>query len=329
MPQYPNILVIGGTGFLGYHAVRLFLRCSYHVTILALPPLPAEGLFPAGVTITLADVNALSDAEVINLFTGQDALVFAAGADDRTTPKRPAYTFFQHANVVVPARLFRLAQQAGVRRGVVLCSYFTFFARTWPDLHLDTHHPYIRSRLEQEEACLRASHPALELMILQLPYIFGSMPGRIPLWAPLIGYLSSSYPLFYPRGGTNCVAVEQVAEAILGAVERGKGGERYLVGDENLSWEELLTRLGRLLNKPKRVHTLPDALVRLAAGGVRLWHQMQGRESGLDPVHFIRMQTAHTFFDPAPAQQALGFSGGGLDQALADTVAACLMAAAG
>jgi dihydroflavonol-4-reductase len=327
MLQYPNILFIGGTGFLGYHAVRLFLNCGYHITLLALPPLPVVDLFPADVTITLADVNALSDTELINLFTGQDALVFAAGADDRTTPSRPAYTFFHHANVEVPARLFRLAQQAGVRRGVVLSSYFTFFARSWPDLHLDTHHPYIRSRLEQEEACLRASHPALELMILQLPYIFGSMPGRIPLWAPLIRYLSSSLPLFYTRGGTNCVAVEHVAEAIFGAVERGKGGQRYLIGDENLTWVELLTRLGHRLNKPKRVHTLPDALVRLAARGVRIRHRIQGREAGLDPVQFIRMQTANTFFDPAPARQALGFSGGGLDQAFADTVAACLRAA--
>lgn len=91
MLEYPNIFIIGGTGFIGYHAVRLLLARGYHISTLSLPPLPAEGLFPVEVGITLADMNALSDSEIVKLFAGQDILIFAAGADDRTTPKKPAW----------------------------------------------------------------------------------------------------------------------------------------------------------------------------------------------------------------------------------------------
>ena len=77
-------------------------------------------------------------------------------------------------------------------------------------------------------------------MNLELPYVFGSIPGRIPLWAPLIDYLRSPFPLFFTKGGTNMISVIHVAEAIVGALEEGKAGEIYLVGDENISWVDWL-----------------------------------------------------------------------------------------
>lgn len=60
-------------------------------------------------------------------------------------------------------------------------SYFAYFDRIWPEMRLAEHHPYIRSRKGQEAQSLEAAMPDLQLCILQLPYIFGSMPGRAPL----------------------------------------------------------------------------------------------------------------------------------------------------
>lgn len=319
-----NVLVVGGTGFIGYHAVRELLRRGHQVAVLALPPLPAEGFLPPEVRITLADLNKLPDKQIQVLLAGQDAIVYAAGADDRVVPKAPAWEFFYSANVRPSARLFTLAREAGVKRGVLLSSYFAHFDRIWPEMKLSQHHPYIRSRQEQERQSLAAAAPDMELMILELPYIFGATAGRVPLWAPLVSYLRSPLPvLLYPRGGTNMVAVEHVAEAIAGAVERGKGGERYLIGEENLTWSAWLARLSKLAGRRKRVIPLPTFLVRLALRGVHLLHKWQGKEGGLDAVELARLQTRNTFFDPAPARRALGYGAGGLEAALAETVAAC------
>lgn len=93
MKSKQKVFIVGGTGFLGYHAVRELLKRGHQVTILALPPLPAVGLFPAGVKIQLADLNTLTDDEVTNLLRGQDAVVYAAGADDRITPQSASLSF--------------------------------------------------------------------------------------------------------------------------------------------------------------------------------------------------------------------------------------------
>jgi nucleoside-diphosphate-sugar epimerase len=318
-----SVLILGGTGFIGYHATRVLQSRGFSVTAVGLPPSPEPGLFSAETRVVLKDLNALADSELLDLLAGHHAVVFAAGADDRVTPRRPAGPYFRAANVEAAQRFFTVARKAGVKRGVLLSSYFAHFARTRPELELAKHHPYIRSRLEQEQAGLDAALPELELSILELPYIFGAMPGRVPLWRPLVKYIAATPLLLYTRGGTNMTAVEHVAEAIAGAVERGKAGERYLVGDENLTWAEFLDRLGRAIGRRKRVFTLPNWTVLPALAGVKLLHRLQGREGGLDPVHLLELQSINTFFDPEPSRLALGHGSGGLDQSLAQTVKAC------
>jgi len=317
-----KVLIIGGTGFLGYYAVRELLKRNYAVSILSLPPLPAEGLFAPEVEIVLADLNKLTDAEVEKYLSGHDAVIFAAGADDRATPPAPAYPFFHKYNVEATRRLATLAKQAGVKRMVVLGSYFAYFDRAWPEMKLKEHHPYIRSRVEQEEILFEIAGSEMDAMVLELPYIFGSMPGRKPIWTPLLHYLAATPVLFYTHGGTNCVAVEHIGEAIAGAVEFGKGGERYVIGDENLTWKELLGRLSELQGKRKSVVTLPNWMATLAGAGLKLTLRLQGKESGLDPIQLIRLQTAMTFIDPEPARTVLHFGSGGLEAALQKTIEA-------
>jgi dihydroflavonol-4-reductase len=319
-----KVVVVGGTGFLGYYAVKEFIRRGHSVTIVALPPLPEEGLFPKDVNITLANIDKLDDSSIIDILKGHDAIVFAAGADDRVIPKAPASEFFYQANVLSCKRVLSLARQSGIKRGVILSSYFLYFDRIWPEEKLSEYHPYIRSRREQAQQSMDVSMPDLQLMILELPYIFGSMPGRTPLWKPLIGYINSRYPLFYMRGGTNMIAVEHVGEAIVGAIEKGKGGHSYTVGDENLTWVEFLERILSILGKKKRIVILPTWTVRLGLRLVGLQHRLRGRESGLDPVRFAAIQTRNTFFDPAPAAEELGYGRGNLEEAFKDTVQACL-----
>ena len=319
-----NIFIIGGTGFIGYHATLEFIKHGYKVSTLSLPPLPVDQLLPPEVNIQLGDLNELSDENIRDLLRGQDALVFAAGADDRVIPKAPAYDFFYEANVRVPKRLYQLAKEAGVQKGVLLGSYFAYFNRVWPRLELAKHHPYIRSRVAQIMETMEVAMPDLDLMVLELPYIFGSMPGRTPLWAPLLRYLRSPMPLFYPRGGSNCVSVKQVGKAILGAVERGRRGEIYQIGDENLKWEEMLTRLGQAAGIKKRFIPLPNWIVRAGLALTEVYIRVRGREGGLDLFHFADLQTAETFFDPKPSRKALGYGHGDLDQAFKDTVDACL-----
>lgn len=317
-----NIFIIGGTGFLGYHSALELLHRGHIVTALGLPPIPQDNTFTQNVRLIVKDLEQTSDEELGDLMSGHDALVFAAGVDDRFVPPKPAYPYFQHGNVEVTRRILTIAKQAGVKRAVILGSYFAYFNRIWTQLKLAQHHPYIRSRVEQEDACFALAAPGFDVTILELPYIFGSMPGRKPLWTPLVKYIQRMHPLFYMRGGSACVSVQTVAAAIAGALKPDCGSHIYPIGDENLTWVEMLTRLGYGAGKQVQVLTLPTWLLSLAGWSVWLYRKLHNQEGGLDMRYFAPLQTACMFIDPAPAQSALGFCAGSLNQAFIDTVSA-------
>jgi dihydroflavonol-4-reductase len=315
-----RVIVIGGTGFLGYHAIQEFLRKGWDVTAVGLPPAPPAGLYPASVKMVIQNIDDASETDLLANLHGHDDLVFAAGLDDRLTPRKPAYPIFHHANVEACVRILRLAQQAGVKRAVVLGSYFAHFNRIWPELKLAERHPYIRSRVEQEVAA--TSIPGMDVVVLELPYIFGGMPvpGWKSLWTPLLKYIRFTRTILYMKGGSACITAKTVGQAVFCALERGEPGTCYPIGDENLTWSELLTRLAAAVGRQVRVVSLPAQLVKISLNGLWLVHRLLGREAGLDPRYFASLQTAEAFLDPRPAQAALGYQIGGLDQAFQETV---------
>jgi dihydroflavonol-4-reductase len=315
-----TVIVVGGTGFLGYHAVNELSAKGWIVTALGLPYTSNTNLFSSSVKVVLLDLAETSDTDLAAVLQGNEALVFAAGVDDRITPKKPAYPYFQKSNVESCLRVLRLAKLAGIQRAVVLGSYFAHFNRTWPELKLAVHHPYIRSRVEQEIAA--ASIPGLAVNVLELPYIFGRLPlpGWRSLWTPLVKYIRSSPIVPYMRGGSACAAAKTVGQAVVGALEYGEAGKCYPIGDENLTWSELLIRLAAADGRRIRVLSLPTWLIKIGMYAVWLSKQLQGMEAGLDLRSFASVQTAETFIDPYPSREALGYQTGGLDQAFLETV---------
>jgi nucleoside-diphosphate-sugar epimerase len=203
---------------------------------------------------------------------------------------------------------------------VVLGSYFGYFDRVWPEKQLSSHHSYIRSRREQAQACIEAGSPGLEVMVLEVPYVFGVTPGRTPMWAPWVNYLRSPIPVVYPKGGANFVSVETVGEAIVGAIEQGKGGEIYAIGDENMTYAEWLRRLSRLDGRERRILSLPTIAVRCALLFLHIGYRLQGKENGIDHRKFADdLVAVETYFDPTPSREALGYDRDGLEEAMRTT----------
>jgi hypothetical protein len=128
-------------------------------------------------------------------------------------------------------------------------------------------------------------------------------------------------PLFYTDGGTAFASVESAGAALAAAAERGEAGRHYTPCDANLSWREWLEALAAAQGRRKRCRTLPTFVLRPAMMLVRQYLRLRGRESGLDPVRFLRLQTQYTYVDPQPAQQGLGLTAGDVDKAIAATVA--------
>lgn len=90
-----NILVIGGTGFIGDQAVRMLLEQGHRVKALALPELPVDYEQPEGLELIQNDISGLSEDALAAILVGGDSLVYAAGIDERVDGKAPIYDLYE------------------------------------------------------------------------------------------------------------------------------------------------------------------------------------------------------------------------------------------
>jgi len=143
-----KIMIIGGTGFLGYHSLLEFIKRGHSVSTFSIPDIELGDWFPKEIEVRYVNVFEQEESILVESFRGYDALVYAVGPDDRVTPLAPAYEFFHERLVEACGRVVDAARKAGVKRCVVLNSYFAYFDRIWPEKQLADHHPYIKCRVE-------------------------------------------------------------------------------------------------------------------------------------------------------------------------------------
>ena len=180
--------------------------------------------------------------------------------------------------------------------------------------------------IEQAKRAIYEGRDSMDVMVLELPYIFGVMPGRVPLWKDILVDMLQKMPnVSYPEGGTNMIAVENVAEAIVGAIYHGKAGTRYPIGDVNMSWKEMLGIMLKGLGLKKKILTLPKWIANIIGRKMKWDDKRHGVEGGLDPVHLFRdIMTKCLYFDSEAIANHLGYSRGNVPDAIEKTMHACL-----
>ncbi len=317
-----KVFIIGGTGLLGSEAARELIARGHTVTSVALPPLPEGAKLPEKMQIELGNYLTMTDEEMKAHLSGCDGFVFAAGVDERVEGPAPIYDLFRKYNVDPLRRLLPLAKEAGVKHAAVLGSYFAYFERTRPEMELAKWHPYIRSRRDQERVALSFADEHFDVAVLELPYIFGTQPGRKPVWVFLVENIRAMKGVtLYPRGGTAMVTVRQVAQAVAGALERNRGGRAYPIGYDNLPWKAFLKIVHKYLGMPgRRVITIPDWMFAMNARKMMKEQKARGIEGGLDPVRFTQLQCAELFIDQSLGCDPLGVTPDDIDAAIGDSI---------
>lgn len=186
-----KVFMIGGTGLLGSEAAKELIARGHEVTSIALPPLPQGAVLPPEMKIEYGNYLEMTDDEIRAHFKGCEGFVFAAGVDERVEGPAPIYNLYKKYNIDPVKRLLKLAKECGVKHSVILGSYFSYFAKTHPEWKLTKYHPYIRSRIDQEEAAMSFAGNGFDVAVLELPYIFGTQPGRKPVWVFLVENIRS------------------------------------------------------------------------------------------------------------------------------------------
>lgn len=293
-----KILVTGATGFLGSHVCRELIRCGYRVTALrrsSSNPEILNGLNLEFRTGDLLDANSLVQA-----IKGNDAVVHAA-ADIRYSSENPDLQ--QRINVAGTRDLAAACRQAGLRRLVHVSSVAAIGIpprgviadENFPFNLEGSHLRYHISKKRAEERVIEEFARGLDVVIVNPSSVFGPH-GAIFRGGDMVYKVRRHKVVPYFAGGICAVHVNDVATGIRLALERGAGGERYILGGENLTYQELARRSA--------------AAFGLKRGFVPIWPAVTAAASVVIPSfsyarHFAGSRAQ--FYSSAKAEGVLGY----------------------
>lgn len=215
------------------------------------------------------------------LVEGVDAVVHLAGVAHR----RESETGMRRVNVDATVKLAEAAA-GSVRRFVFLSSVKVHGEDSGAGAYRETDEPlpedaYGRSKLEAERALTGlARRRELELVLLRPPLVYG--PGVKGNFLRLLRWVGSGFPLPFGsvRNRRTLLFVGNLVDAIVLSVERPQARGPFVLGDEeSVSTPELIRRLGKALERPARLISVPPSLLR-AAGKLAGLHGEMRRLTG-------------------------------------------------
>ncbi|CAA7620932.1 hopanoid-associated sugar epimerase [Magnetospirillum sp. SS-4] len=302
-------LVTGATGFVGSAIVRALLARGETVCVLARPGSNRHNV--ASLKVAVVEGRLEDEASLRRAMHGCARLIHAA-ADYRIWVPDPAA--MMAANVDGTRALMRAALAEGVERVVYTSSVATLghveggsADEDTPSTIADKVGPYKQSKFLAEEAVRRmVAEDGLPAVIVNPSTPVG--PGDVkptPTGRMIVEAASGRMPA-YVDTGLNIVHVEDVAEGHLLAMEKGRVGERYILGGDNMSLAGILAEIARITGGRPPVMKLPRAPLYPLAVAAEAWARISGKEPFVT-VDGLRMSRWHMFFSSAKAERELGY----------------------
>jgi dihydroflavonol-4-reductase len=312
------VLVTGATGFLGQHLLALLRRrSSPAVRVLA------RGEAPRDVEVIRGDITVESDVE--RAVSGCSSVYHLAGWVSRD-PAGAAP--MRRVHVDGTRLLCEAALRHQVERIVVASSSGTIAVSRAPVEHTEesgykndlvSRWPYYMTKIEQEQLALRywAEH-SLPVVVINPSLLLGPGDKRRSSTGDVEAFLEGQV-LSTPMGGLSLVDVRDCASGAILAMERGRGGERYLMGAVNWSMRRFLNELGRLSGIRPPMLAGPAWMSLAFAPLLRLVMPALGRKFEIDDES-IRMSAMYWFLDSTKARRELGFVTRDPSETLRDTI---------
>ena len=317
-------LVTGATGFVGSAVARVMAARGHRLRLLVRPTSDRRNL--AGIEAELA-LGDLTDAASLARAADGCRYVFHVAADYRFWV--PAPDAMMRANVDGSVAMMRAAQTAGVER-IVYCSSVAALGRPRDGSLADEGTPtdeadfigaYKRSKFLAERAVLDLVRQE------QLPVVVVNPAAPVgprdikptPTGKMILDAAAGRVPAYIDTG-LNIVHVDDVAEGHALALERGRIGERYVLGGENLLLKDVLALVADVVGRrPPRIE-LPEAVIWPAAWLMEGFARMTGIPPMMTRDH-IKMARHKMFYSSAKAMRELGYAPRPLRLAVEDAVA--------
>lgn len=319
----PKAFVTGATGFVGYHVARRLLQEGWQVVALR----RRGSRHPAADALSVEwCIGDLGNRGVLAAAMKRCDAVFHVAADYRLWAKDPSEIYAN--NVDGTANVLQAALDAGVRR-VVYTSSVGALGLTKDGSPADETAPvslddmvghYKRSKYLAERKAEEFRQMGLPIVMVHPSTPVG--PGDhkpTPTGKIIVDFLNRRMPA-YLNTGLNIIDVRDVAAGHLLAHEKGRIGEKYILGNQNMTLSEIFQHLESLSGvKAPRIR-LPHAPILALAHLFQAVSRLTGTEP-LIPLEGVKMAKKFMFFDPRKAIRELGLPQTPVEEALSDAVA--------
>ena len=315
-------LVTGATGFVGAAVARALLAEGWQVRALVRAGSDRRNVVALAVEQIVGDLT--DPASLERALEGCEA-AFHVAADYRLWAPRPQELY--RANVEGTGFLLDAAQRAGVRRVVYTSSVATVGlpADGHPGAEdtqvslADMIGHYKRSKFLAEQRAREAVAAGVPVVIVNPSTPIG--PGDVkptPTGQIVLDAARGRTPA-YVDTGLNIVHVDDVAAGHLLAFHRGRIGERYILGGEDMTLRQILTLIAQLVGRsPPRIR-LPHGAVLPIAYVAELYARLTGKPTRVT-VEGVRMARKRMFFSSAKAERELGYRSRPPSEAFADAL---------
>ncbi len=302
--------ITGATGFLGTHVARVLAEQGAGLRLLVRPTSNLKNLEGLPAETARGD---LRDAASLEKAMSGCEVVFHVAADYRLWVQDPAEMY--RSNVEGTRAILEAARKNGVRC-VVYTSSVATIGFTGNGHPADEDSPvaladmighYKRSKFMAEQVALEAGRAGMRVVTVNPTTPVGEQDIKpTPTGRIVVDFLKGKFPA-YVETGLNLVDVRECALGHVEALEKGKSGERYILGGENLTLKQILDKLGAISGVPSPKVKLPY-FVAYAAGLVD--QTVSGRLLHREPratVETVRMGKKKMWASSGKAERELGW----------------------
>ena len=312
--------VTGGTGFVGANLIRLLLQQGYKVRALVRHHSSLDNLKSLDIEIVTGDLNS---SDLSQQMSGCQVLFHVAAQYSLWQADRE---LLYHTNVLGTRNILACAQQAGIERTVYTSSVAAIGVKQNGIADETYQSPvdklvgdYKKSKYYGEQEAVKAVKQGQDVVIVNPSTPIGAFDLKpTPTGEIIVRFLQRKMP-FYVDTGLNLIDVQDVAWGHILALERGKTGDRYILGHQNLTFKQLLGKLAQITGLSAPKYPIPYWIPYTVAWLEENVLAKLGKQPTV-ALDSVRMSKQKMFYNASKAVNELGLPQSDIDQALREAV---------
>jgi dihydroflavonol-4-reductase len=317
-----KVLVTGANSLLGSNLIRKLLQKGLEAKGMIRESSKLLSLKDSGAELFKG--NLLNSSDLQKALSGCRVVVHVAA---NTSQWPTDYEYYKEINIKATRLILEESLKAGIERFVFVGSANAFGPGTKenpgdessPFTNLQFQSGYMRSKYEAQKLVLDfAEKHQFPALVVNPTFMLGRYDAK-PSSGQILLMAHSRKLMPCPPSGKNFVHVEDVSDGIVGAIQKGKAGNCYLLANENLSYHDFFNKMKAVCGYPKQLAPLPKPILQAAGYAGSFYEKITGKPSKLNRINAQLLQ-AGNYYSPAKAIRELQLPQTPIEQAIKDAL---------